>query len=111
MHDAAMRPLLFEAVFVDENGERAFDDLINQQIWGLHGFPATSPTHGDDPPIPAMQLDQAALLCGAIGFQADERQGRRHDFREVLWIAVEPEHRFGTGGEWGAGVENRGHVS
>lgn len=106
MHDAAMRSLLLEAVLVDEESEWAFDNFILQQMRWLHRFPPASPAHGDDPPIPAMQLDQAALLRRAIGFQADESQGRRHDFGEIVRIAVESEHLFRACGEWCAGVEN-----
>jgi hypothetical protein len=56
-----------------------------------------------------MQFNQAALLRRTIGFQADEFQGGRHDFRQIRRITVEFEHDFRAGREWGAGVENRGH--
>ncbi len=56
-----------------------------------------------------MQFDQSPFLRGAISFQTDQGQSRRHDFREILRIAVEFEHLSRTGGEWGAGVKYREH--
>ena len=109
VHDAAVRTLLFEAVLVHENSERTFDDLVHQQMGRLYRFPTAGPTQGDDPPIPAVQLDQTPFLRGAIGLQADHRHRRRHDFAEIVRIAVECKHRLRAGGEWRAGVEDRGH--
>jgi hypothetical protein len=56
-----------------------------------------------------MQFDQSTFLREPISFQADQGQSRRHDFREILRIAMEFEHLSRTGGEWGAGVKYREH--
>lgn len=109
MHDAAGGTLSLEAVLVDEKGEWSFDDLVFQQMRWLHRIPAASPAHGNDPPIPAMDLDQTPHLRGAISFQAHQLQRWRHDCREIVRIAVKCEHFFRAGGEWRAGVEDRGH--
>lgn len=109
MHDAAVLPLSFEAVLMDEEAEGAFHNFIFEQIRVAHRFPAACPAHRDDPPIAAMQLDQASFFRESIRFQTDQPQGWRHDQREIGWIAMKSEHGFRTGSQWGAGVENRGH--
>ena len=109
VHDAVVRTLLFKAVLVHENSERTFYDLVHQQMRWLHRFPTACPTQGDDPPVPAVQLDQTPFLRGAVGLQADHCHGRRHDFAEIARIAVEFKHRLRAGGKWRAGVKDRGH--
>jgi hypothetical protein len=109
MHDAAVCSARFETVLMDEERKRAFHNLIFEQIRVVHRFPAAGPAHGEYPPIPAMQFDQAALLCGPVGFQTDQPQGRRHDHREIGRITVESKHGFRAGIERGAGMENRRH--
>jgi len=109
MHDTAIRCYFLKAVLVDECGERAFDNLINQEMGRLHRPPAASPAHGNDPPIPAMQLDQAPYLGRSIGFQTDQSQGWRHDFGKIGRITVKSEHGFRAGGKCRAGVESGGH--
>jgi hypothetical protein len=85
------------------------EHLVHEYARRLHRFPAAFPAHGDDAPVTAMKLDQAALLRRAVGLQAHELQRGRHDVDDVVRIAVKGEHDFRAGGERCAGVEGGRH--
>lgn len=92
-------------MLVDEEGERASHDLIHQQTGALHGFPATSPVHRNDPPIATMQFNETSNLRRTIRLQRHHLHRRRHDLGEIVRIAMKGKHGLRAGGENGAGVE------
>lgn len=109
MHEAAAFWQRLEAMFMHKLSEWAFEHLIDQHSRRLHGLPAALPAHGNDPPVAAVKLDQAAFLGRAVGLQAQELQRRRHDVDDVSRIAVKGEHLLRAGGESRGGMKGGGH--
>lgn len=92
-------------MLVHKDRKGTLDHFIDQQVRRLHRFPAANPMHRDKAPVTAMDFDVAALFCGNFRLKLGDCHGRRHDVREIVWIAMEGEHGFRTRGEWRVGVK------